>query len=168
MDKSPSEVGENWTIILVYWGIFHSIVGYFFTFGYISFIGHVENNEASKTLNYSVLICFIVLRWPFCTSLIGSLHRDMQISKILQGWQLDAPLDSGSSTRYCGLILNLETCIITIDTILQKFAYPCATRYADFIRFSGEPIDKRRGLWGGGCMVAKMATSRNWVHITLW
>ena len=28
---------------------------------------------------------------------------------------------------------------ITIDTILQKLAYPCATRYADFIRFSGKP-----------------------------
>ena len=26
-----------------------------------------------------------------------------------------------------------------IDTILQKFAYPCATRYADFIGFSEEP-----------------------------
>ncbi len=29
--------------------------------------------------------------------------------------------------------------IITIDTILQKFAYPCARRYADFIGLSGEP-----------------------------
>ena len=36
-------------------------------------------------------------------------------------------------------ILNLGTCIITIDNILQKFAYPWATRFADFIGFSGEP-----------------------------
>ncbi len=64
-----------------------------------------------------------------------------------------APLDSGSSTKsplkililenLCGLILNLGTCIITIDTILQKFAFPCATRYADFIGLSGEPNLKR-------------------------
>ena len=36
-------------------------------------------------------------------------------------------------------IQNIGTCIITIDTILQIFAYPCATRYAHFIGFSGEP-----------------------------
>ena len=32
-----------------------------------------------------------------------------------------------------GLILN------PVHTILQKFAYPCTTRHADFFEFSGEP-----------------------------
>ncbi len=41
------------------------------------------------------------------------------------------------------------TCIITIDTILQIFAYPCATRYADFIGFSGEPHLKSIGIING-------------------
>ncbi len=36
-------------------------------------------------------------------------------------------------------IRRLPIIRITIDTILQIFAYPCATRYADFIGFSGEP-----------------------------
>ncbi len=33
------------------------------------------------------------------------------------------------------LILNLRTCIIVIHTILQKIAFPCLTRYVDYIRF---------------------------------
>ena len=41
-------------------------------------------------------------------------------------------------TFFC-LFLNLGTCIIGIHTALQKFAYPCATRYADFIGFYGTP-----------------------------
>ncbi len=38
-----------------------------------------------------------------------------------------------------GHINLVMQCMITIDTILQKFAYPCAKRYADFIGFSGAP-----------------------------
>ena len=30
------------------------------------------------------------------------------------------------------VILNFGTCIIHIDTVLEGFAYPCETRYADF------------------------------------
>ncbi len=62
-------------------------------------------------------------------------------------WRLPVkPSPSGNGLKtvillenFCGLILNIGTCIITIDTILQIFAYPCATRYADFIGFSPEP-----------------------------
>ena len=36
-------------------------------------------------------------------------------------------------------LVRIAISIITIDTILHIFAYPCATRYADFIGFSGEP-----------------------------
>ncbi len=63
------------------------------------------------------------LRWPFCISPMGSLQRGMQISKKL--------------VRIA--IRRIPIFRITIDTILQIFAYPCAKRYADFIGFSGEP-----------------------------
>ena len=42
----------------------------------------------------------------------------------------DTSLGSGS---------NIKCFIIAIDTILQKYVYPCETRYADFIRLYGKP-----------------------------
>ncbi len=68
-------------------------------------------------------------------------------------FKLDRPPPSGNGLKTViilenlyGLILNIGTCIITIDTILQIFAYPCATRYADFIGFSGEPHLKKHSI----------------------
>ena len=50
-------------------------------------------------------------------------YQFLQISKHWYEWQLDTSLD-----------------IDAIHTILLKYAYPCETRYADFIGCMGNPI----------------------------
>ncbi len=60
----------------------------------------------------------------------------MQIIKNWYGGQLDASLDSGSENFLC-LILTVGTRIVHIHTVLEGFAYPCETGYADFVRVYG-------------------------------
>ncbi len=56
------------------------------------------------------------LKVAFFIGPVDLVHRGMQISKNLYGWQVDASLH-----------------ITHIHTILQEFAYACETRYADFV-----------------------------------
>ncbi len=55
----------------------------------------------------------------FFISPMGSFQRGMQILNNWYGGQLDASLDSGSGTKS------------PLNTVLEGFAYPCETGYAD-------------------------------------
>ena len=52
---------------------------------------------------------------------------------------MGSPIEPGSLVSQGYSILNLMTCIIHIHTVLEGFAYPCETRYADFAWVCGTP-----------------------------
>ena len=67
------------------------------------------------------------LRWPFFISPMDSFQRGMQIVKKLV-WR---------AVRRFPRFLNVGTHIVHIHTVLEGFAYPCETGYADFVKFYG-------------------------------